>query len=167
MGPHGTNFHASYRQCQAVNANAVQVVPVRSKANSDPVSLFFANVIGISTCDVSASATACRTGNTSTYSMIGLSGISFSGSGYTDSYNSANGPYSAGSANKKGGIASNGNITLANTVSINGDARCGVGKTTTITGSATVSGLNAPLGAVVKFPSVACPRHTPISVTSI
>jgi Flp pilus assembly protein TadG len=141
----------------AANANAVQIVPVRSTAKGNPVSLAFASVLGISSCDVSASGTACRTGNTSTYSMIGMNGISFSGGGYTDSYNAANGPYSAGSANKKGGIASNGNITLANTVSINGDARCGVGKTTTITGSATVSGLNAPLGAVVKFPSVTLP----------
>jgi hypothetical protein len=41
-------------------------------------------------------------------------------------------------------------------VKVDGDARCGVGKTTTL-GSATVTGLNAPLGCVMSYPSAALP----------
>lgn len=154
--PTAQTFTASSASAMA-NANAIQVTLANSSLNGNPVTLWLANVLGKSTCDVSASSTACKSGNTSSYTMIGLNGITFNGNGYTDSYNASQGPYSAGSAHHKGSISSNGNINLSGSVKIDGDARCGVGMTTTIQGSATVTGLNAPLGAVVKFPSVTLP----------
>jgi hypothetical protein len=139
------------------NANAVRVVPACSAAKGNAVSLWLANLIGKSTSDVAASGTACRGGNVSAYSLIGLNGITFAGAGSTDSYNAAQGTYSAGSAHHRGSIASNGNIVLSGSAEVDGDARCGVGKTTTILNSASVTGMVAPLGAVMSFPSVTLP----------
>ena len=139
------------------NANAVRVVPARSTARGNAVSLWLANVIGKSSCDVTATATSCRGGNVSAYSLIGLNGITMSGIGSTDSYNATQGAYSAGSAHHRGSIASNGNITVTGSAEVDGDARCGIGKTTTIQNTASVTGMVAPLGAVMSFPSVTLP----------
>jgi Flp pilus assembly protein TadG len=139
------------------NANAVRVAPVRSKAHGNAVSLSLASVVGIGTCDIAASGTACRGGNVGAYSLIGLNGIVMSGSGFTDSYNALQGPYSVASAHHKGSIASNGNISLQGSARVDGDARCGVGMTTTVQGTALVTGLNAPLGSVMTYPSATLP----------
>src|SRR5437879_1496876 len=81
-----------------------------------------------------AASTGCLPGNTGACALIGLNGITMSGNAFTDSYNSSNGAYSAGAANKKGAIASNGNIALSNFATVNGDVRCGIGMTTTTSG---------------------------------
>lgn len=91
------------------------------------------------------------------YSLLGTSGITLSGNAYTDSYDASKGPYNAATAHKNGAIASNGNITLSNAVVVNGDARCGVGMTTSIQNTAKVTGVNAPLTRAVSFPSVTLP----------
>src|SRR5207302_3506090 len=70
---------------------------------------------------------------------------------------SSNGAYSAGSANKQGAIASNGNIALSNFATVNGDVRCGIGMTTTTGGTAGATGLVAPLAAALSYPSVTMP----------
>lgn len=139
------------------NANAVRVTPSRSSAIGNPVSLMFATVLGKTACDVSTGATACLTGNAGNYSIIGLNGITMSSSAFTDSYNSSLGTYSAVTARQKGSIASNGNINLTASAVVKGDARCGVGMTTSLGGSATVTGLNAPMGHVMSYPSVTLP----------
>jgi hypothetical protein len=140
------------------NANAVQVVPGRTSANGNAVSLVFAKLVGQSTFDVQAKATVCLTGNAGAYSIIGVNGVTMSLSAYTDSYNAAkSGLYSSAVANHKGAIASNGNISLSNNVFIDGDCRCGIAKTTTTLNASKVSGLNAPLGTTLSYPSVTLP----------
>jgi hypothetical protein len=76
---------------------------------------------------------------------------------FTDSYDATLGAYSAATARKKGTIASNGNIILSNNAKVNGDARAGVGMSTTLLNSASVTGRNAPLNQNYSFPSATLP----------
>jgi hypothetical protein len=92
-----------------------------------------------------------------TYSLLGTSGITLSGSAYTDSYDASKGAYNAATAIKTGSIASNGNISLSNNVVVNGNARCGIGDSTTLANSAKITGVNMPLTQAVSFPSVTLP----------
>jgi Tfp pilus assembly protein PilX len=95
--------------------------------------------------------------STGSYGLMGLSSMSMSLNSYTDSYDATQGAYSAATAHKKGSIASNGNIVLSNNAKVNGDARAGVGMTTTTLNSATVTGRNAPLTQNYSMPSVTLP----------
>src|SRR5687768_10425568 len=91
------------------------------------------------------------------YALAGLDGITMSNNAYTDSYDSSKGAYSAATAGKNGSIVSNGNITLNNTVLVNGDARPGVGRMLTLNDNANVIGRRSPLSANVNYPSVTLP----------
>ena len=91
------------------------------------------------------------------YGLMGLSSMSMSLNAFTDSYDATLGTYSAATARKKGTIASNGNIALSNNAKVNGDARAGVGMSTTLLNSATVTGRNAPATQNYTFPSVTLP----------
>jgi hypothetical protein len=140
------------------NANAIRIIASRTASKGNAIPLWFARAAGKSSFDVTAKSTACLTGNPGAYSIIGLNGITMTGSAYTDSYNAATqGNYTAAGAHHKGAIASNGNITLSNQVLVDGDARCGVGMTTSLLNAAKVTGLNAPMGGVMSYPSVTLP----------
>src|SRR6267142_1462782 len=89
--------------------------------------------------------------------LIGLNSVTMSGSAFTDSYNSNNGPYSLLTAGKNGSIASDGNITLSNTAKVNGDARPGPLKTVTLLDSASVTGVRLPMSTSITYPSVTLP----------
>ena len=139
------------------HSNAVQIVASRTSAKGNPIALSFSRVWGNSSSDVHVSSTACLTGNAGAYSIIGLNSVTMGLTAYTDSYNAAQGAYNNGRANHKGSIASNGNISLSGSATVYGDARCGVGKSTTLLGTSSVTGLNAPLGVVMSYPSVSLP----------
>jgi len=141
----------------AANANAVLITLSRTAAGGNPIPMTYARVLGKTTCDIHASAIVCSVGNTGAYSLIGVNGVTISGSAVTDSYNSSKGPYKAATAGHKGSMASNGDIKLSGNAEIDGDARAGVGKTTSISGSSSVTGLVAPLGAVLSYPSATLP----------
>jgi hypothetical protein len=89
--------------------------------------------------------------------LMGLNSVSLSGGAFTDSYNSSIGVYGVAPTNKKGNIASNGNITLDTGAIVNGDARYGPGKAITLLGGSSVTGRKAPLPDAVTFPSVTLP----------
>jgi hypothetical protein len=91
------------------------------------------------------------------YAIIGTSAVTFSGPAFTDSYDASKGAYNAATAHQIGSIASNGNITLSNTVKVNGDARYGTASTITIKDTASVTGLSAPLTNTISYPSVTLP----------
>jgi hypothetical protein len=95
--------------------------------------------------------------STGVYALMGLSSMSMSLNSFTDSYDATQGAYAAATAHKKGSIASNGNIVLSNNAKVNGDARAGVGMTTTTLNSATVTGRSAPLAQNYSMPSVTLP----------
>lgn len=139
------------------NANAVAVALARTAAGGNPVTLLFGRVIGKGTCDVTARSTACIAGSNSMYAIIGINSLTITGNGFTDSYNSSNGPYSAATALHHGSIASNGDISLAGSSKIDGDVRPGVGKKASLTGAASATGMVAPLAKPLSFPSVKLP----------
>jgi hypothetical protein len=89
--------------------------------------------------------------------LVGVTGVTMSGSAFTDSYDSSRGAYNAGSAGRNGSIASNGNISLSNTAKINGDARPGPGKAVALLDTASVTGSRLPLPSPITYPSVTLP----------
>ena len=137
--------------------NAVRIDASRTAAKGNAIQLAFASLFSSGKTDIHATATACFAGGNGAYSIVGMNSISMTLNSYTDSYNSSVAPYNSASPNHKGSIASNGNINLSGSVKVDGDARAGVGKTTTASGSAKVSGLNAPLGTVMTYPSASLP----------
>jgi len=91
------------------------------------------------------------------YALIGTNAVTLSGPAFTDSYDASKGAYNAATAHQVGSIASNGNITLSNTVKVNGDARYGTASNITIKDTASVTGLTAPLTNTITYPSVTMP----------
>lgn len=145
----------------AATINAVKVSAARTGTNGVHMSWTFGswmlNGNRMDTCNVRATAIACSTGSSGQCSLIGINGVTVTGYGYTDSYDATKGAYNAATAKKNGSIASNGNISLQGNATINGDARSGIGKTTTLSGSAKVTGLNAPQASQATYPSVTLP----------
>jgi hypothetical protein len=127
------------------SATAIRITARRTAARSNAVTLTFASVIGQRSCDVHAvSVVQCSSG----YGIVGLASISMAG-------NSSIGYWSATGTNLsgKGSIASNGNITLSGSTSIDGDVRPGAGGTVTLGGSAHVVGVTTPLPAPLSYPN--------------
>jgi Flp pilus assembly protein TadG len=133
------------------SVNAVRVDVVRNAP------LMFAQVLGARSYQVSAHSTATVIADSHAYSIIGTNWIKMTGSAFTDSYRSSNGVWSMTSRSDFGAIASNGNIQLYNTVEVRGDARCGLGKTTTLNDGSRVFGVRAALAVPLRFPSVTLP----------
>ena len=138
------------------SATAVQVTARRTAARGNAVSLPFARVIGRTSSDVTVSAVARI--NSRRPGIVGLDYISMSGSSglgnVTKSYRSKAGAFGSGTTTySRGHITSNGNITLAGTTNINGDARPGVGMTTSLSGNAAVTGSRTPLSRALSYPN--------------
>ena len=134
------------------SANAVRVTCHRTAAGGNPLQLIFAPVIGTSSADLTAVATArikSRCGL-----IVGITKVSMSGSSYTDSYNSANGPYSAAAAGNRGHVCSNGDIEMSGATEIHGDAHPGPDHTVDSSSSKGVFGEILPLTKPVSFPPV-------------
>jgi Flp pilus assembly protein TadG len=131
--------------------NAVRVDLVRGAP------LMFAQAIGVRSFQVGAHSTATVIAENHAYSIIGLDSITMSGNAFTDSYRSSSGAWSINSRSDFGAIASNGHIKLSDFVEVHGDSRCGIGKATTLSGSAKVFGVKAPMTYTLKFPSVTPP----------
>jgi Flp pilus assembly protein TadG len=125
-------------------ANAIRVRANRTAANGNAVSCFFGSVIGVSSADAHATSIGSVTGG---YGLVGLAGISMSG-------NSSIAYWSpTGVTTPHGSIASNGNIILGGSTYIQGDARPGIGKSVSVSGSAAVTGSTTPLPANLSFPN--------------
>lgn len=122
------------------NANAVRISVERA------IPLQLARLIGITSSNVRVSAIAMM--NDTSYGVIGLEYIKMSGNS-SNSYYSEDGstPTQFG---KKGNVASNGDITLSGSSSINGNARPGIGKQ--VIGASAVTGSTAPLNYVLSYP---------------
>jgi hypothetical protein len=133
------------------SANSVKIEMSRNAP------LMFAQVVGASSYRVSARSTATIISDSHAYSIIGLKSITMSGNAFTDSYRSSNGAWSTNSRSDFGAVASNGQIKLSDYVEVRGDARCGIGMATTVSGSAKVFGVKAPMTYTLKFPSVTLP----------
>ena len=120
------------------SANAVRVTARRVTARGNPVDLPFAKLIGMNTCDVSASAIASA--SVTGFSVVGLNYVKLSGGAVT------------GSNASPASVASNGDITLTGGSSIVGSAHPGVGHTYK-SGTTRVTGSTDPLSAPLVYPN--------------
>jgi Flp pilus assembly protein TadG len=96
------------------SANAIQVNATLT------VPCLFAQAIGFPSCTVHASSTAEAVTSAPTYQILSLGQFDFNG-GKTDSWNSNDGSYSAGSASNQGSCASDGYVTLDSPSVVNGN----------------------------------------------
>lgn len=98
----------------ASSANAIRVATVRAD-----VPLRFAPFLGISTSSVNGEAIAMIT--PSCGGVWGMESVTVPGNVLIDSYDSTQGPYSAGAAGDNGDLCSNVDITVSGNATINGD----------------------------------------------
>jgi len=115
--------------------------------------LFFAQVIGTSHADVTASATAMYDENMCG-PLIGIEWVSVPGEPTTDSYRSSWGSYDAQAPRDNGSICSDGPIDLEGNPIVNGDANAGKSHQTTLSGSSIVTGNTSPRLRPLNLPSV-------------
>jgi hypothetical protein len=129
------------------NGNAIRVTARRVASRGNAVPLLFGKVVGVSQCDVAATAIiAVRRG----YTLVGIDSVLLSGVALIDSFDSTNGAYSAAAARDRAIVASNGDIQLIGSPLIRGEAHAGTGQR--IIGSATITGSSAPLAEPLVFP---------------
>lgn len=137
--------------------NAVRVTLGRTASRGNPIPMAFGSLLGLTSRDVHGSTIVTTQQETGAYAIIGIDGVKITGSAFTDSYNSGKGPYSASTALHNGSVASNGDISMTGSSRIDGDARNGIGKSTSTGGGATVTGQIAPLDKPLNLPSVKLP----------
>ena len=131
--------------------NAIRVRASRTAVNSNAVPLIFAGIVGRSTCDVHATSIAGI--SNSPYGIVGLNSVSMSGGTSNSYYSASNTTGYTSSPQNTGTVASNGNITLSGSASINGNALAGPGMTVSASPSA-VSGTIGNLTQPLSFPNV-------------
>ena len=121
------------------NNNAVRVRLNRTAAAGNPLPLFFGHLLSTDAADVTATATAMYD-NDLCGPLVGIDWVSVPGNPSTDSYKSDEGPYNPGFARDKGGLCSDGPVSVEGQAFVNGSARAGKGHNVTLEGSATVTG---------------------------
>ncbi|HVT91035.1 MAG TPA: TadG family pilus assembly protein [Tepidisphaeraceae bacterium] len=134
--------------------NAVRVTARRVASRGNPVPLLFARVLGLSSCNVSAVSIASVSSSSTPYAFVGISQVTMSGNSDSDSYNSNNGPYSAGSAGSEGSIGSNGDVNLTGKSNIHGDVHPGPSGSLTQGNKVTISGSTSNLTSPMNFSNV-------------
>ncbi len=129
----------------ANRGNAVRVVSVRNK-----VPLFFAGLAGHHATDVTREAVAMV--RPTCGGIWGLEEVRVPGNVVVDSYDSRDGAYSAMSAGENGDVCSNGDLSVAGSIEIHGDA---LGRPVTTSGGAyTITGFVDELGDPIDPPMV-------------
>ncbi len=134
-------------------ANALRVTARRTAAAGNPIRLTFAPIIGFNTCNVSASAIATvATGNASATGFIGLNSFGMDHKTGVASYRSSAGPPSKSNTFANAAVGSNGQVSLSNKASVNGDVLLGPGAT--IWNSGDISGSQKQLTSPMTFSAV-------------
>ncbi len=136
-----------------VRPNAVRVAIERSSRRGNPLSLFFANIMGISEANVTAAAIAMYD-NSLCGPLVGVDWISVTGSPVTDSYRSSDGSYDFQIPRDKGSLCSDGPIDVEGSATVNGNANAGRGCDTTLYGGAVVTGNTSPRLRPLNIPEV-------------
>jgi len=121
------------------SVNAVRVTARRTEATGNPVTLFFAKILGQTTTDVTANAIAMYD-NELCGPLIGIESVSVPGTPLTDSFDSNVGPYDPAMAGDRAGICSDGPITVGGAAEVHGSARAGMGYNVTVEGGALITG---------------------------
>jgi len=120
---------------------------VRITLTGKPASLIFGPLVGISTINVDAKATAAA--QSVTCGVTGINSVTLKGNPSVNSYDSSQGPYNVPSSNA--GVCSNGDISLIGNPTIYGNAIPGPGHTAT---GGTVTGTRTPNTQPLNFPAI-------------
>jgi len=144
--------------------NGVRIIAHRSAARSTAIPLTFAKMIGMSSCDISATSIAYCGSGLPPYGVVGISGTLIQNNTITiDSYNSAAGSYGGANAFTHGYVATNGGITLTGGVTINKDIYMLSGQSITANGSPNY-GTRQTLSASLSYPGIA---SAPVGSTNL
>jgi hypothetical protein len=121
------------------SVNAIRVTVRRTEARGNPLRLFFAPVLGDTTTDVTASATAWYDRGVCG-PFVGIDWLDVRGDATTDSFDSVEGPYNPNTARERGSICSDGPIDVLGNPIVRGDALAGKDDVITVNGAAVVTG---------------------------
>jgi len=127
-------------------ANAVRVTARRTAKRGNPIELPLGRLIGMPTCDVTASAVSTRL----RYSLVGIEGVKMTGTATIDSYDSSIGKYGGGNTGENVSVISNRDINLGKNCAVYGDAH--PGPNGTVMGASSVTGTTTPLPRALTFP---------------
>ena len=122
--------------------NAVQVTVSRTTARGNPINLFFGRVIDRDSTDMTVKAIGYMD-RSFCGALVGIDWVKVDGSPGSDSYDSVEGPYDPATANPKGSVCSDGDITVSGGAVVSGDATAGNNPATdevTLNGGGTVEG---------------------------
>lgn len=130
------------------NANAIQITCQRTAARGTAVPLYFTALLGRTSCDVTATATAYITpaSSSSGPGFVGLSSFN-SSSINTDSYNATLGSYGSQTPGTSGNVISNSDLYLWSS-NISGNAYPGSGHTQY---GGSISGSVTPLTSTISY----------------
>jgi hypothetical protein len=126
-------------------ADAIRVTARRTRARGNATPLVFASILGVHSCDTSASAVAYMRPPQPPMNVVGIGFIDLKGNDLIDSYNSDLGPYSASNSGSNVNVASNGNISTGGSSTLNGNAYTDSDSTISGPVSGTIGTLEAPL----------------------
>lgn len=146
-----------------LNSQQVQVLSLDNESNnavrvqaSAAVPMMFGH-LPFKEFNVAVSATAKRRTTGKGFGIVGLDGITTTGSGFVDSYDSSAGPYSS-TKSSNATLASNGNISLGGASQVRGDAFSHGG---TISGTSKLTGSAHTLSAPLSFPPESATTSSP------
>lgn len=151
------NFNNGVFTVNGTPSNSVRVTAARTKARGNPIPLTFASLIGVSTCDVTVSATATGTPSM-VRGLVGLSGIDVKNNTVVASYNSSvyTDP-SSGSAGSNASLGSNGQISGGNNNNLQGSVI--LGPSGSVDSHISVSGSTSQQSTSITAPTM--PAWTP------
>jgi Flp pilus assembly protein TadG len=121
--------------------NAVRVTCRRTAERGNPLNLFFAQLLGKGSADLTTVAIA-RMGVSKCGHFVGINSAKVAG-GYVDSYDSSLGTYDSQSPGDEGHVCSNGDIDVQNAI-VNGDALPGEDHDVSVSGQGDVTGTTDP-----------------------
>jgi Flp pilus assembly protein TadG len=152
-------------------ANAVRVTARRTADSGNAVPLFFARVIGRTTCDVRAQSVARYQPDPLIHGVAGMNGITFRNNAFFGSYNSSATTAPAEATALSGGtLYSNGAISAANGSDMKGNVV--IGPSAPAVSGISITGTTARMAAAIVAPAevswspAANPNGTPQAYTA-
>lgn len=138
------------------NANSVRVTARRTTARGNAIPLVFARVIGLSSCDLTASCTAISNPQTGA-GFVGISDFNTGNGPAIASYRPANGVPGGANSYANAVIASNTSLHLGGAGNVQGVAKIGPSGTVTMGGGTTISGGQVTLTTNMSYAATESP----------
>jgi hypothetical protein len=112
----GQSDPISGRTISAINCNACAVSAKRVKSRGTELGLIFARLLGKTSIDIVADATAYIRGSRQGFGIVGINSINTTGTIMVDAYDASAGPYGGSNVDKTtGSVYSNGTISINGT----------------------------------------------------